>query len=109
MNMRYFKTTLILTAGLSAAGCCTPVPVVPKAIRCEPSAELLAHQCAAPEQLPENATFQTLVDTMLADRQALRECALAEKALRDSITKCNQANDGFNKKIDELNESNARR
>lgn len=109
MNTRHLKTTLILAAGLSAAGCCTPVPVVPKAIRCEPSAELRAPQCAVPGQLPENATFQTLVDTMLTDQQALRECALSERALRDSIAKCNQATDDFNKKIDELNESNGKR
>lgn len=109
MNMRQLNTTLILAAALSAAGCSTPVPVIPKAIGCEPSAELLARRCAAPGQLPENATFQTLVDTMLADRQALRECAMVEKALRDSIDKCNQVTGDFNKKIDELNESNARR
>ncbi|MCK9201128.1 MAG: hypothetical protein M0P59_10060 [Gallionella sp.] len=108
MNMPRLKNILILMGSIFAAGCTTPVPVVPHAIRCELSAELQAGNCSAPKPLPEDATFQTLVDTMLTDRQALRECGLTANALRDSINKCNQATDDFNKKIDELNKSNGR-
>ena len=103
MNMPCLKSALIFMGGIFIAGCTTAVPVVPHAIRCELSAELQASNCPESGQLPQDATFQTLVDTMLADRQALRECGLSVNALRDSINKCNQATDEFNKKIDALN------
>lgn len=103
MNMPCLKNTLIFMGGIFITGCTTTVPVVPHAIRCELSAELQASNCQEPGQLPQDATFQTLVDTMLADRQALRECGLSVNALRESIKKCNQATDEFNKKIDAIN------
>ena len=109
MNMPGLRNIVILMGGLFIAGCTTPVPVVPHAIRCELGADLQSSRCPTPKPLPEDATFQTLVDTMLADRQALRECGLTAKALRDSIDKCNQATDDFNKKIDEMNKSNGQR
>jgi len=109
MNMPSLEKALILMGVLFIAGCTTPVPVVPHAIRCELSADMQASRCPEPKSLPEDATFQTLVDTMLADRQALRECGLTANALRDSINKCNQTTDDFNKKIDEMNKSNGQR
>lgn len=106
MNPPYSRHSLILLSALFATGCCTPLPVVPKAIRCEPSAELMARKCAEPAQIPKGATYGTLVDTMLADRKALSECVLTADELRESIEKCNLATDDFNKKIDKLNQSN---
>lgn len=102
MNTPYLKYALILMAGISAAGCKTIIEV-PSAIRCDASAELLARKCAKPGQIPEDATYGTLVDTTLADRKALSECGLTAGELRESLEKCNQAIDGFNKKIDEIN------
>lgn len=108
MNTPCLRNILILMGGIFIAGCTTTVPVVPHAIRCELGPQLQAYRCAEPKPLPQDATFQTLVDTMLADRQALHECKFSANALRNSINTCNQATDDFNKKIDELNESNAR-
>lgn len=108
MNAPRLRNILILMGGICIAGCTTTVPVVPHAIRCELGPKLKAYRCAEPKPLPQDATFQTLVDTMLADRQALLECNLSANALRNSINRCNQATDDFNKKIDELNQSNAK-
>lgn len=108
MNMPCLKNTLIFMGGIFIAGCTTPVPVVPHAIRCELSTDLQSRNCSEPKPLPQDATFQTLVDTMLADRQASRECGLLVGALRDSINKCNQAIDEFNKEIDKSNKSSGK-
>lgn len=86
------------------AGCTSPLPVVPQAIRCDVDPALLAGKCAAPSPIPADATFGGLVGAMQNDRQALRECALSAEALRASIGRCNAATDEFNKKVDEINE-----
>jgi hypothetical protein len=67
------------------------------------NADLLAGKCAAPRPIPKDTTYAALVDTMQADRQALRECSIAAQTLRDAITRCNQATDEYNKKIDAMN------
>lgn len=96
------KLTAISLACLLTAGCKT-VTVVPHALNCDASAELLASKCAAPRQIAGNTTYAMLVDTMQMDRQALQECGIAAEALRDSIRRCNRATDEYNKRIDELN------
>lgn len=93
---------LTLAGSLLLAGCQT-LPVVPHAIGCDVSAELLAGKCAAPRQITNDATYATLVDTMQADRNALRDCSIAAETLRETIKHCNQATDEYNKKIDALN------
>jgi hypothetical protein len=92
-----------LAGGVLLSGCCPTLPVVPHAIRCDASAELLRAKCPSPTRIPEDATFGTLVDAMRSDRQALRECGRALDALRDSIDRCNRATDEFNKRIDRIN------
>jgi hypothetical protein len=92
--------------GLLGALClsaCGTVAVVPHAMKCDASAALLAAHCAQPAQLAVDATFASMVDALRSDRQALRECALAVDALRDSLNRCNQATDDFNRKIDAIN------
>lgn len=84
-------------------GGCKTVTVVPHALNCDANAELLTSKCAAPRQIASDTTYATLVDTMQMDRQALQECGIAAETLRDSIRRCNQATDEYNKKIDELN------
>jgi hypothetical protein len=84
------------------AGCRT-VPVVPHAVTCDASTELLASKCPPPRPLADNATFAALVDTMQADRQALRECGMTVDALIKTIQQCNRATDGYNRKIDAIN------
>ncbi|HLY96695.1 MAG TPA: hypothetical protein VKO66_05725 [Sideroxyarcus sp.] len=92
----------ILLGTLFVTGCKT-VPVVPHAFSCDVSEELLAGKCAEPKPIPNNATYAALVDTMQADRKALRECGVTVDTLQNAIKHCNQATAEYNKKIDAIN------
>ena len=96
------RLTPILLASLFMAGCRT-VPVIPHAVGCDAGAQLLASKCPPPGQLEDDATFAAVVDTMQADRQALRECGMTVDALIKTIRQCNRATDEYNKKIDAIN------
>ena len=102
MKVLTLRLAPVLLGSLFISGCET-LPVVPHAIGCEVSAELLAGRCAEPKPIRNDATYAALVDTMQADRRALRECGVAADALRDAIKRCNQATDEYNKKIDAIN------
>ncbi len=102
MKIPYAKLIPILVGSLFVTGCKT-LPVVPHAIGCDVSAELLASKCAAPEPVTNDTTYAALVDTMQADRKALRECGITADTLRDAIKRCNQSTDEYNKKIDAIN------
>jgi hypothetical protein len=103
MSAHYLRPISLLAGGLLLAGCQTPLPVVPHAINCEVSAELLEGKCASPKPVPNTSTYASLVDTMQADRKSLRDCSIAADALRDAIRRCNLTTDEYNKKIDALN------
>ena len=77
-------------------------------MRCDVSPDLMASRCPSPAKIPNDATFGGLADAELSDRHALRECGVTVDALRDSINKCNQATDEFNKKVDEINDRNTK-
>ena len=96
------RLTPILLGSLFITGCKT-LPVAPHAINCDVSAELLASKCAEPEPIANDATYAALVDTMQADRKALRECGITVDTLRDALKRCNQATGEYNKKIDAIN------
>lgn len=96
----------VLVVGAMLAGCNPVIVKVPPAQRCDADAQLLKSSCAAPKTVPGDATFSTLVDTLLADREALSACRATVNALRDSINRCNQATDEFNKTIEEINSKN---
>ncbi len=100
------KLCSALAGSLILAGCCSTLPVVPHAIPCNASADLLNSKCPLPTGISTDATFQTLVDAMQNDRQALRECGISLDALRSSINLCNKATEEFNKKIDDINKKN---
>jgi hypothetical protein len=102
MKAARLRLTPILLGSLFLAGCKT-LTVVPHAVSCEVSKELLAGKCAEPRPIANDTTYAALVDTMQADRKALRECGIAADALRDAIKRCNQATDEYNKKVDALN------
>ena len=102
MKALCMKLAPLLVGSLFVAGCKT-LPVVPHAIRCDVSADLLAGKCAPPKPITNDATYAALVDTMQADRKALQECGIAADTLRDAIKRCNQATDEYNKNIDALN------
>jgi hypothetical protein len=102
MKAARLKLTPILLGSLFIAGCKT-LTVVPHAVSCDVNEELLAGKCAEPRTITNDTTYAALVDTMQADRRALRECSIAADALRDAIKRCNQATDEYNKKIDAIN------
>lgn len=102
MKALCMKLAPILLGALFIAGCKT-VPVVPHAFNCDVNGELLAAKCATPGQIANDATYAALVDTMQADRKALRECGVTVETLQDAIKRCNQATAEYNKKIDALN------
>lgn len=106
MDRLHQKLGAILAGGFLAGGCCPTVTVVPHAIRCDATVELLATKCVLPMQVADDATFATVVDAMRSDRKSLRDCGTSLDALRDSINRCNRATDEFNKKIDEINKNN---
>jgi hypothetical protein len=88
------------------AGCCQTVPVVPRVQGCEINEELLKKECSSPRPLPGDATFSQLVDTMQSDRQALRECAISLTAVRNSMIRCNQEIESFNRQAERMNRAN---
>jgi hypothetical protein len=102
MKKLNFKLAPILLVSLFIAGCKT-LPVASHAINCNASAELLASKCATPRPITNDTTYAALVETMQADRNALRECGIVADALRETLKHCNQAIDEYNKKIDAIN------
>lgn len=106
MTHRLVRIGLSIPAAVVLAACTRTLPVVPHAIRCDASAELLKSRCASPTPLSPDTTFATLVDAAQKDRQALQECGMTVKALQESINRCNGAIDGFNGKIDDVNDKN---
>lgn len=96
--------TPLLLGSLFIGGCKT-LTVVPHAVNCEVSAEMLAGKCAEPRPITNDTTYAALVDTMQADRKALRECSVTADTLRDAIRHCNRAIAEYNRKIDAINSS----
>ena len=99
------KRFLFLLISLYISGCNT-LPLVPHAVNCEVNEELLATKCAPPKPISNDISFATLVDTMQADRKALRDCASTTSALSDAIRRCNRATAEYNQKIDAINSAN---
>jgi len=106
MSLHYCTNPLIAIGCLLVGGCATPVPVVSHSLRCDTNAELLASKCAKPRTLAADATFETVVDVMRDDRQALLECGLRMEALQESISRCNQQTEQLNTRIDDINKLN---
>jgi hypothetical protein len=98
------KLAPVLLGSLLITGCRT-VPVIPHALNCNVSPELLAGRCAMPKPVTNEATYASLVETMQADRQALRECSSEADTLREAIKRCNQASLDYNRKIDAINKT----
>ena len=106
MNLHSCTITLIALGGLLAGGCTTPGPVISHSLRCDTNAELLASKCAKPHTIASDATFETVVDAMRDDRQALLECGLRMEALQESVRHCNQQAEQLNTRIDDINKLN---
>jgi hypothetical protein len=106
MNRPLSRLGTVLAGSLMLAACSPTLTVVPHAMRCDASAELLASSCASPKPIPDDATFSAVVDASRDDRQALRECGISLNTLRESMNRCNASVDEFNRKVDELNAKN---
>lgn len=87
-------------------GCGSTIPMVSKAQRCEVDSAILTSNCATPQQLAAETTYQQMVTTMLEERQALLRCGAAFDALRDSLNRCNQKIDEFNADVARINREN---
>ena len=106
MNKRVFGG---LCAGLLAlTGCSSTLVVAPHAPRCEVQPDLSTYKCTPPARVPAGTTYGGLVDVLRSDRQSLRECVINIDALRETLGRCNQAVDDYNKKVDEVNAQNRR-
>jgi len=100
---RHYLIGIFMLASGSLLGCTTPVPVASHSLGCEVSSELLGSQCEQPRPVAEDATFESVVDTLRADRQALLECGSRMEALRESVIRCNRQAELYNKQVDEIN------
>lgn len=103
MRSFFLKATPLMLLGCLFFTGCRTLPVVPHAINCEVSRELMSGKCAEPRPIANDTTYAALIDTMQADRTALRECSITADTLRDAIRRCNQATDEYNKRIDAIN------
>jgi hypothetical protein len=106
MNRPLSTLSAILAGSVMLVACSPTLTVVPHAMRCDASAELVASTCALPKPIPDDATFSGVVEASRDDRQALRECGMSLNALRESMNRCNASVDEFNRKVDELNTKN---
>ena len=97
---------LLACAGL-LGGCAPTLPVIVKPVDCPVPADLLARRCDEPRPLPEGLSYADLIAIGIADRNALRRCALHDRLLADSIQACQKAIADYNDRLREINEKNA--
>jgi hypothetical protein len=101
------KRTVACLVAAASCGCTTmSVPEVKEALKCEPSAAILA-ACGAPASVKEGVTFGEMIEVSGRDRDALRECALKQQALAQSMAMCNDRIEKYNAAIREINARNA--
>jgi hypothetical protein len=81
--------TLLLMALLT--GCGTAVKLLPESLDCPVLPERLATACAAPQALPDGASFEQLIRASIQDRQALQVCERRRADLAETLRICNQA------------------
>lgn len=103
---RHAAALAALLASLLSA-CAPTLPVIVKPVDCPVPADLLAQRCDQPRPLPEGLTFADLIAIGIADRNALRRCALHDRLLADSLQACQRAITEYNDKLREINEKNA--
>ena len=99
---------LLAVALASQLSACAPtLPVLVKPVDCPVPADLLAKHCDDPRPLPEGLSYADLIAIGIADRNALRRCALHDRLLADSLQACQKAIADYNDKLREINEKNA--
>ena len=96
---------LALASLLSA--CAPTLPVIVMPVDCPLPPDLLTKRCDEPRPLPEGLSFADLIAIGIADRNALRRCALHDHLLADSIQACQKALADYNDRLRKLNAKNA--
>lgn len=97
---------LLLPALLALlTGCGSTVKVLPDSLDCPVLPERLATACAAPQALPEGASFEQLIRASIQDRQALQLCEKRRADLAESVRICNKAVADHLAKLRELNQA----
>ncbi|HEY6863162.1 MAG TPA: hypothetical protein VI319_04625 [Burkholderiales bacterium] len=100
------KRTVAGVAAAALCGCTTMVvPEVKEALKCEPSDAMLA-ACGSPSSIKDGVTFGEMIEVSGRDRDALKECALKQQALAQSIAACNERIEKYNAAIREMNARN---
>jgi hypothetical protein len=102
-------TRLALAAMLASllSACAPTLPVIVQPVDCPVSAELLAQRCDEPRSLPDGLSYADLIAIGIADRYALRRCALHDRLLADSLQACQRAIQAYNATLREINAKNA--
>ena len=72
-------------------GCATSVKLLPESLDCPVLPDRLATACAAPQTLPDGASFEQLIRASIQDRQALQVCEKRRADLAESVRICNRA------------------
>jgi hypothetical protein len=100
------KRPFACVVAAALCGCTTmTVPEVKEALKCEPSAAMLA-ACGSPAPIKDGVTFGDMIEVSGRDRDALKECALKQQALAQSIAGCNERIEKYNAAIREMNARN---
>lgn len=98
---------LVMTLASVLSACAPTLPVLVKPVDCPVPAELLTRRCDEPRPLPDGLSYADLIAIGIADRYALRRCALHDRLLADSLQACQRAIAEYNDKLREINEKNA--
>jgi hypothetical protein len=86
-------------------GCGTTVTMLPESLDCPVLPERLSTACAAPQALPDGASFEQLIRASIQDRQALQLCEKRRADLAESVGICNKAVADHLAKLRELNQA----
>jgi hypothetical protein len=89
--MRAAAGLLLPTVLAALTGCGTTVKMLPESLDCPVLPERLRTACAAPQTLPDGATYEQLIRASIQDRQALLVCEKRRADLAESVRICNQA------------------
>ena len=97
---------LLLPALLALlTGCGTTVNMLPDSLDCPVLPERLGTACAAPQALPEGASFEQLIRASIQDRQALQLCEKRRADLAETVRICNKAVADHLARLRELNQA----
>ena len=98
---------LVMTLASLLGACAPTLPVIVNPVDCPVPADLLARRCDEPRPLPDGLSYADLIAIGIADRNALRRCALHDRLLADSLQACQKAIADYNDKLREINAKSA--